>query len=184
MHITIKQHKYSIGDGYDIYTNNKRSFSAYTEILTLDTIINICEYGTDIKKLSMERMFSLFGPTYIIQENRDEYTFSTVSWWKRHYQCTVRNTIYNIYGHSAGRYSVYKGENQIAYWTGQPVTFLEGDKYEIYADNNANSKLLIAFCLIIDNHYHDNNNNSLITFNFGRLGLEKKSFDKNWTPKI
>lgn len=184
MIIKIQQHRISIGDGYDIFTNGKRTFSAYTEILTLDTIINVCEYGTDVKMLSMERMFSLFGPTYIINQNRKQYEFSTVSSWKSHYQCIVRDTTYNIYGHSGGLYSVYKGEIQIAYWTGKLVTFMEGDKYEIHADNNCDAKLLIAFCLIIDNHYYDNNNNSLFTFNFDRLGPKKKYFDNNWKPKI
>src|SRR5436190_1505746 len=135
MIITIKQHKASIGDGYDIYTNEKRTLSAYTEILTMDTIINLSEYGSDRAILSVEKMFSLFGPVYIIKRNGNEYMFDSVSWFKGHYKCVVGDTTYNIYGHFDNKYSVYKDEDQIAYWEGQSITFMEGDKYQLYADN-------------------------------------------------
>lgn len=182
MKIDIKQHGASLSDGYEIYKNGKREFSAYTEILTFSPTLKLSEYGSDRPILSIEKSIWPFGIGYFITKNNKDYLFTSVGWFKKHFKCTVGDLTYNIFGHSNNRYSVYKGDIQIAYWTGQAVTFLEGDVYQIHADNSADAKLLISFCLIIDHYYY--NNSGLLSINFGKIGSEVKKFNHDWTPKI
>ena len=182
MKIDIKQHGASLSDGYEIYKNGKREFSAYTEILTFSPTLKLSEYGSDRPILSIEKSIWPFGIGYFITKNNKDYLFTSVGWFKKHFKCTVGDLTYNIFGHSNNRYSVYKGDIQIAYWTGQAVTFLEGDVYQIHADNSADAKLLISFCLIIDLYYY--NNSGLLSINFGKIGSEVKKFNHDWTPKI
>lgn len=181
MQIDIRQHAGSIGDGYDIFTNNKKTHVAYTQILTFLPLINLAKSGTDEILLSIEAQLSLFGPNYTIIRRGKEYYFETVSYFGKQFSCVVGETTYNIYGHVDNKYSIYKNDIQIGYWTGQMITFLEGDKYKIVANNNASVEFLISFCLIIDNYYH-NNNRSLFSFNFSFFGSRRKKFDNNWTP--
>jgi hypothetical protein len=62
---------------------------------------------------------------------------------------------------------VFKNTVEIATWTGNAVTLLEGDKYRIVADDNKDLKMLMAFCLIIDQYYY--NKTTFLSFNLGPL---------------
>ena len=44
-------------------------------------------------------------------------------------------------------------------------------------------ELIIAFCLIIDNYRHRNDDGATFTYDFGNIGGEMKKFDNSWSPK-
>lgn len=180
MKIEIKQKLLSLGDGYEIFVNNKKFYTAFTQVLTMIPTINLAKSGTDQHILSIEKNLSFYGPDYSIKKRGKEYNFVMDSWISGEYSCAVGSSIYTVYSHIDTDYSVFKDNIQIAYWRGQSVTFLEGDKYEMQANADANIELLIAFCLIIDNHY--NNSSGLFNFNMSLFGFRKRKFNENWSP--
>lgn len=89
---------------------------------------------------------------------------------------------FDIYGHRGRKYSVYKNDKQVAWWNKQSVTWFEGDNYKIIADYNSDYELIMAFCLIIDNHSRNDNNVRTVTIDFGHIGPQVKKFDPTWQP--
>jgi hypothetical protein len=80
------------------------------------------------------------------------------------------------------KYSVYKNDKQIAWWDKQAVSWFNGDNYTIIADSDADYELIIAFCLIIDNQYNNNDNSNTVTFDFGNIGGQVRKFNTDWKP--
>ena len=71
----------------------------------------------------------------------------------------------------------------MAWWEKGAVRWFDGDNYAITADNNCNIELIIAFCLIIDNHKSKRHGDSALSYNIGNIGGQVKEFDKYWRPK-
>ena len=181
MELEIRQNKISLGDTYEIFTNGKRTHSAFTIIRDGFTVLNLQKFPSDKIVLTIEALVGFFGPKYIIEKGDNAYYFRTLSWYKAHYQCICGDKTYDIYAHEELRYSIYCNQTMVGYWQGQAFVILEGDKYKITLDANADQSMILSFCLIIDRHFH--NDNSTINFNIGRLLPETKSFDENWRPK-
>lgn len=178
MDIEIRQDKASIGDTYQIFTSTKRTHSAFTILREGFIVLHLQKFPSDQIILTIEGLIGIFGPKYLIEKGSHTYLFKTVSWYKGHYQCEVGDKMYDIYAHDELKYSVYCNQTMIAFWQGQAIVLLEGDKYKITLNANADKALIIAFCLIIDRYYH--NENSTFSFNLGRFFPETKLFDKDW----
>jgi uncharacterized protein YxjI len=182
MIIDINQKKISIGSQYRIYLNGKETYYAERELFTIFPIINVCLKEDFVERLEIYKRWYWFLPKYDIELcDGQKLKFRTKSRWNLHYQCTSENDVYDIYGHRGRKWSIFKNDNQIAYWTEQAVTFLSGDNYKIFANKNAEHELIIAFCLILDNA-SASTNGSLFTFNVGNIGNETKVFDVKWKP--
>jgi hypothetical protein len=59
--------------------------------------------------------------------------------------------MYDIYGHRGRKYSIYKNDQQVAWWDKEAVGWFAGDNYKIFANANSDPELLISFCLVIGN---------------------------------
>ena len=81
------------------------------------------------------------------------------------------------------KYSVYKNSTQVAWWEKEAVTWFEGDNYAITANNDCNVELIIAFCLIIDNHKSKSHSENAVSYNIGNIGGQIKEFDPYWRAK-
>ncbi|MFV5698390.1 hypothetical protein ACM55H_08460 [Flavobacterium sp. ZT3R17] len=183
MRIDINQKKISIGSQYIIYLNSKETYYAERELFTIFPIINLCLKENYIDRLEIIKRWSWISPKYDIEMiDGQRLEFRTKSTWNLHYQCTTKNDIYDIYGHSGRKYSIYKNEKQIAYWLEEAVTFLAGDNYKIFANNDTEHELIIAFCLILDNA-SSKTNGSIFTLNIGNIGQETKEFNTRWKPR-
>ena len=77
---------------------------------------------------------------------------------------------------------MFRNGIQIAKWYKNDFAILAGDEYDIWANNNSDFELIIAFCITIDNHTSKNRNHSLFRVDLGRPGLVKKEFDTDWEP--
>jgi len=182
MIIEIKQDLTSLlGDNYAIFTDGKRTMSAFSILRDGFSILQLQKFPSDQIILTIESLVGFFGPKYIIERGNNAYYFRTITWYRGHYQCLFGDDVYDVYAHDELRYSVYCNNEMVGYWEGAAITFGEGDKYKITMNADANKNLLIAFCLIIDRHYH--NEGGLLKINIGRLLPETKIFDVNWTPK-
>jgi hypothetical protein len=108
--------------------------------------------------------------------------FRTKSVWKNHFQCQYGSENFDIYGHKGRKFSVYKNDRQVAWWDKQAVSWFEGDNYKLIADVDSDYELIMAFCLIIDNHLSNSNEGNTVTFDLGNIGPQAKAFDSTWLP--
>lgn len=183
MEIVITQKQISVGDKYNIFTNGQPTYKASKQLLQLLAEIRLFESNGITPHVVINRRFTWLKPAYdITNKNRQVLTFRTRSFWKRHYQCQSSSDIYDIYRHKGLKYSIFKNNQQIAWWEKSTITWFEGDNYRIIANDDCDTELIISFCLIIDNisGHHDT---QIITINIGNIGFQARKFDSEWQPK-
>jgi hypothetical protein len=71
----------------------------------------------------------------------------------------------------------------VAWWEKEAVSWFDGDNYTITADNDCHAELIIAFCLIIDNHKSNRHGDNAVSYDIGNIGGQVKEFDSHWRPK-
>jgi len=183
MEIDINQLDIAFGNKYKIYHNNEPCRFAKSKLFSLLSHIDIQEYENSKALLSIKKQHTFYNTSYIIEYSSGRsLEFNSVSKLLNHYQCRNENGTYDIYEHRGLKYSVYNNGIQIAWWNQEKVTWFKGDNYKIYANDNCDIDLLIAFCLIIDDSINNSNSNT-ITLNIGNVGPEVKEFNTNWLPK-
>lgn len=185
MEIDINQKKISIGDKYQIFTNGQQTHSATRELLQLFPEIYLFENSfSERARMRINKRISMFKAAYdITRWDNNILEFRTKSIWKLYYQCQCGSDIYDIYGHRGRKYSIYKNNNQVAWWDKKAVTWFAGDNYKIIADKDCDVNLIISFCLIVDNFSSEDHDGNTVTYDFGNIGFQAKTFDKNWQPK-
>jgi uncharacterized protein YxjI len=181
--IDINQKKITIGDKYQVFTDGQHTHSAAAELLKFLSVINLFDNESSRPRLTINKLWSWVKPKYDIKlYDNNNLEFRSQSFWKLHYQCQNGVDIFDIYGHSGRKYSVYKNDKQIACWDKQAVSWFNGDNYTIIADSDADYELIIAFFLIIDNQYNNNDNSNTVTFDFGNIGGQVRKFNTDWKP--
>lgn len=183
MRIDINQKKISVRSKYTIFLNVKESFMASKDLFTWLSVINLFSIEENKTILSMKQKWSWFKTTYKIEYGNELLDFTTISFWKLHYQCKHQNDKYDIYGHRGRKYSIYKNDTQIAFWDKEAVSWFAGDNYIIVADDDADHQLLIGFCLILDNANSNDKDGATVRYDFGNLGWQAKEFNPNWIAK-
>lgn len=163
--------------------NGQRCFIAVSKLFHFLSEINVEAIQSSDNHFKIERKWNFFGPNYSIQMGEKEPVFfETRSLMKLHYECVHEKDVYSIYGHKKRRYSVFKNGIQIAAWRQELVTWFDGDNYTIEADDDSNKEFIIAFCLIIDDYY-SNQDDSILRLNFFQLAWKMKEEDDQWKPK-
>jgi uncharacterized protein YxjI len=183
MEIDIHQKKITVGDKYKIFVDGKVMYSASRELFSMLPVINLFTQSGTSKMLSIEKRFTFFKASYdLVFDNNVVLQFRTKSLWRKHFQCSSGPDLFDIYGHKGRKYSVYKNDRQVAWWAKNKVAFFEGDVYKIVAERDKGYELIIAFCLIIDNHFNNPGGNNSITIDLGHIGPEERKFDEAWQP--
>lgn len=183
MEIVVAQKKIAVGDKYSIFTNGRPTHKASRQLLQLLAKILLFESSEVTPHLIINRKFTWLKPAYdIIKKDHQVLAFRTKSFWKRHYQCQSNADIYDIYRHRGLKYSIFKNNQQVAWWEKSIITWFEGDSYRIIANDDCEANLLISFCLIIDNisGHHDT---QMMTINIGNIGFQAKKFDSQWQSR-
>jgi uncharacterized protein YxjI len=183
MEIVIYQNSVSVKDKFQIFIDGNQRHHATYKLLSLLSEISLFEWDSELPKVIINKRFHLFNAIYDLSlSDGNVLNFKTISFLKDHFQCISNFDVYDIYANRGRKYSVYKNGNQIAWWTKDLITWLEGDSYKIIADNDCDYNLIISFCLIIDN-YKSQRKRSLLNINLPKLFFEAKKFDTNWTSK-
>ncbi len=183
MHIEIKQHEISLGAKYDIFIGGGLAYTAASQFFTLFREIRLFRGNSDNFALSITKYWSALYIKYGISRDTGETTeFGTVSYIKSHFRCKSGVDMYDIYGNTGRKHSIYKNNVQVAAWQKAAMTFMAGDTYSMLADNDADIELLIAFCLIMDDA--KSRKGGMFKFNFGTLPFfTARSYNPNWRPK-
>ncbi len=183
MEIKIDQKRFSLESKYTILIDGIEKCNATSKLFKWFAEINFESSETHELKYTIKRKWAWFKFSYDITNNKQiVYEFRTLSFWKRHYQCIINNDNYEIFGHKGRKYSVYKNNKMIACWEINKVTWFEGDKYRILADNNVDPEIISCFCILLDNANSDNKRDAM-NWNIGWLGPEVKPFDETWFPR-
>ena len=184
MRLDINQKKIAIGDKFQIYIEGNPAYKASSELFRFLSVINLFRIDDSRARLSIHKQWFLWKPKYTIQlPDHGTVEFRADSWWEMHYQCHCSPDMYHIYGHRGRKYSVYRNTTQVAWWEKEAVSWFEGDNYTIMADHDCNVELILAFCLIIDNHKSKRHGENAVSYDIGNLGGQVKEFDPGWRPK-
>jgi hypothetical protein len=183
MEIDINQNKISVRDKYQIFIDGQQRHNATSKLFRLFPEIELYEWDSELPRMRINKKFGFLAANYDLTKSDGKvYEFRTKSYWKGHFQCMYDADIYDIYAHRGRKYSVYKNDIQVAWWTKQAVSWFNGDNYKIIADRNCDYNLVISFCLIIDN-YSSEGNKGTLNVNIGRIGPQVKKFNANWQPQ-
>lgn len=183
MEIDINQQKISIGDKYKIFINGEQTHYASRKLLSLLPVVNLYALTSERPRMTINKLFSVFKAKYdITRWDNQVLSFRTQSFWKPQYTCQVGNDSYSVYGHRGRKYSVYKNDQQVAWWDKNAVSWFAGDNYKITADSDADIELLMSFCLVVDNFASDDHDGNMINIDLGNL-FEGRKFNRDWQPK-
>lgn len=183
MIIDIHQNKFSIGDKYRVFIDGALKYTVSRQPIQLLAEILVFNADNNVLKLKINKRFHLFKANYEITFSNDiTCSFRTVSYLRSNYSCQLGEDIYDIYRHRGRKYSIYRNNQQVAWWEKGTITIMEGDEYKITASSDCNAELLMCFCLITDNYATGNHGENILTINWGYLGLQARQFDENWLP--
>lgn len=184
MRIDINQKKIAIGDKYQIFIDGQPAYRASNELFRLLAVINLYKDEDSKARLTIHKEWFFWKPKYTIHLHDNQTVgFRADSWWKMHYQCHRSPNIYHIYGHRGRKFSIYKDHTQVAWWEKKAVSWFDGDNYIITADQDCDIELIIAFCLIIDNHKSKRHGDNAVSYDIGNIGGQVREFDPHWKPK-
>jgi uncharacterized protein YxjI len=183
MEISINQNATSFNDKFQIFIDGSQRHHATYKLLSFLSEISLFEWDSEIPKVTVNKKFEFLNANYDLRlADGSLLEFKTISFLKDHFQCMHELDTYDLYAHKGRKYSVYKNGNQVAWWTKNLITWLQGDNYQIIADNNCNYNLIISFCLIIDN-YKSQGRKNLLNVNLPKFFFEARKFDNSWNPK-
>ncbi len=184
MQIHIQQHKISIGNKYDIKVNGEASFKAESKIFRFLAEIHLNDITEQDNDAVIKRQFKPFMVKYVIQSKRyGDLLFDTVSFWRNHYCCVVGMDKYEVFEHRGRKVSIFKNDEQIASFKRKAVSVAMGDDYTVYANDGADSNLLVCFCIICDNFNDAGKDKGIINLNLGNL-FQARKFDESWQPLL
>ena len=185
MQIDINQKKITIGDKYRIFTNGEESHYASLKLFKLLAEISLFPLENEEATLTIKKNLTFLHSSYNINLwDGDVINFVAKNIWHTYFECVVEDDVYEIYKHNKRRVSVFKNNTQIAYWHKEAFAMFEGDNYRIYANDDSEFELVIAFNLIIDNIAKKSGDSSIVNYDLGINWFQKRKFDENWKPEI
>jgi hypothetical protein len=185
MVIDINQQKVALGAKYHIFIDSQPTHFASQSLWQACRQVRLFRGTADTHlRWSLQHRLTWFSLRYqLTRWDRNVFDFCSQSLWRSHYRCGYGADTYDIYGHRGTKHSVYKNDRQVAWWQQARVTWFEGDNYQIWADEDSDAELLIAFCLILDEPTSQGEGQTTLTVNLGSIGPQAKVFDKTWQPK-
>ena len=181
MEIYINQQKFSFGDKYEIFTDGQFTHNATKKVFQIFPEIELFDAGGQ-RRMLISKLHSWIDLKYdLTRWDNNLIEFRTRSAWRNHFQCQAGNQFYELFGHKGRKYSIFRNDVQVGWWTKNAVTYFDGDQYTITCDNDADVDMMISLCLIIDNAKAPGGNN-VINVDLGNL-LQARKFDEGWQPK-
>lgn len=165
-----------INKRYEVFLDGQLTYLITSKFFSFHPKYSISEFSSDHIKLVFKGTFAVFHKAYDIYRGNDIYNLRLKKAWKTQYNCQVGKDLYEIYVHRGLKHSVFKNGTQIGWWNSDSLILL-GSRYKIIADKDADSELLIAFCIALEG------SNGGATVNVGNVGGQGKTFDSHWQPK-
>jgi len=183
MEINLVQKRTFLSEQFSIYTDGMQTHRSQRKQLffSFRGEIKLFDYHNDIRFI-LSSQSSGFKISYsLIRYDKRSFYLKTSSLFKSHYQCQVDDNLYDIYGHTGLKYSVYKNDSQVAWWDSDSAVWFDGKKHYIISDDDCDVELIISICLIIVGE--SSNRSSTLSFDFGHIGPQTRKFDDTWIPR-
>ncbi|TNE80602.1 MAG: hypothetical protein EP332_07125 [Bacteroidetes bacterium] len=185
MNIEIRQTKLAVAAQYTILIEDTESYFASKKLFRLLTEIDFVNTNRYPNLLSIQKRWAWFKSSYdILWMNGEKAEFRTKSIWDGSYTCVFKQDLYDIIRHSNGRlYSVFKNNQQIAWWDKNKFVWLDGDVYKVTCNSDVNVELLASLCLIVDDITTANRKDGLFSAQFNNHAFEDREFNERWRPE-
>ena len=148
MIIDIKEKFSLLGRRYHISIDGVPSYRAKRRFFSILSTLRL--YRKDELKITMIKEFGCEMDNYdIILSDRTELQFKNPSRKEAIYTCQVKDDCYDIYADRGSWIQVFKNHRFAAGWEQNDIRFINHD-YQIRGNEDIDTEIVIAFCLIYD----------------------------------
>ena len=96
-------------------------------------------------------VFNWFKPKMLLRfADGSQANYSTITVWKKHYKLEHAGDTYDIYGHSQRRASIYRNNEQVAWYQKNAVAVMAGDVFNATCNHDVNKLIVVCLMLIRD----------------------------------
>jgi hypothetical protein len=88
---------------------------------------------------------------------------------------------YRLYRHRGVKFSIFKGDTQVAAITKNRVTIGSGNEYQVQISSEADPLVVTSMVLAFNSSKEDDKKGAL-SVDVGYMGMEEKHFDTSWQP--
>ena len=181
MDLSIKERIISLRSTYDIVAPDGNTYTAEKKIFSL--FPNLKVVGADGQiVVNLKGGFALFSQKYdfVFSDGRT-YHYKTEHRIKPVYLAEGNGESYRLYRHRGVKFSVFKGDTQIAAVTKNRIAIGSGNEYQVRINSDADPLIVTAMVLAFNSSKEDDKKGAL-TVDVGYMGLEAKPFDSSWQP--
>ena len=181
MNITVQQREFSIRSEYEISAPGCIYFAQKKFFSWRDKIKLTGPRGQTLARIRSR--LSLFRCRYDFEFPEGKtYHFRREKFWKGVFLCESSQESFTLYEHKGLNYSIFQSGCQIAAFSKNRLKIGDGDRYEILMNDDANLLVVICLALTVDASENEGDTAS-VTYDFGNIGPEDRSFDKSWEPR-
>ena len=181
MDLSIKERIISLRSTYDVVAPDGAAYTAEKKIFSLFPNLKVVD-GSGQIVVNLKGGFALFSQKYdfVFSDGRT-YHYKTEHRIKPVYLAEGNGEAYRLYRHRGVKFSVFKGDTQIAAITKNRIAIGSGNEYQVRINSDADPLIVTAMVLAFNSSKEDDKKGAL-TVDVGYMGLEAKPFDSSWQP--
>jgi len=181
MDLSIKERIISLRSTYDVVAPDGAAYTAEKKIFSLFPNLKVVD-GSGQIVVNLKGGFALFSQKYdfVFSDGRT-YHYKTEHRIKPVYLAEGNGESYRLYRHRGVKFSVFKGDTQIAAVTKNRIAIGSGNEYQVRINSDADPLIVTAMVLAFNSSKEDDKKGAL-TVDVGYMGLEAKPFDSSWQP--
>lgn len=181
MDVTIQERTLSLFTEYDISAPGQTLYARKETFALFHTI--------DLKDEAQRMIAKLQGQLSVLR-NRYEFDFTDgrvchfecVDRLRSVYECRCGEDVWTLYEHRGLRRSIFKGDRQIAAYAKNRVSFGSGNRYDVQMDADADLLLIVSMVVALS-VAEDNDDQTTVNVDFGKIGPQGKESDDSWMPR-
>ena len=128
------------------------------------------------------QFLSFFKPKFDISfPDGRTYLFALEKIMSQVYSCKSKDEEYKLITHKGVRFSIFKGDTQVAWFNKNRMSFGTGNVYNITANSDADIAL-ISSMILARNTSKEDGKKSMVNIEVGHIGPEDRPFDESWQP--
>ncbi len=181
MDVSITEHKFSLRSTYVISATNF-DLTAQKALFSFPSRIGLKTQAGQGVATIRGHVSLLTHFTFDFVDGR-AYDFHTEKFWKSVYVCSRQGEEpYTFYQHRGLKASIFQQDRQIAALTKNGVVIGNGNEYDIRMNHDADPVVIVCMALAMNTADDDDNQNSTINIDFGKIGPQDRAFDDTWSP--
>jgi uncharacterized protein YxjI len=181
MDVTIEERKISFTSEYDIATPTD-NYNARKAILALNDSIEVTKEGGAVAAHIQGHFSPLRSKHDITMTDGRAYAFECEKLLTRVFKCEGGSDAYTLYEHRGLKFSIFKGDVQIAAFTKNLMVIGSGNEYQVRMNSDADVLLIVCMVIAI-NSIEFNDDSQTVNFDFGNIGPQGRVFDESWEPR-